>query len=71
MYDVTFTTNDAYGDISYEVYNTIGQKLDAGMMDNAGNEYKTRLNMGASPVGVYFVRLSNGEFTATKRFIVK
>ncbi len=71
VYDITFTTSKEYGAINYEIYNTIGQKLYSGAMANKGNEYVAQVNMNASPVGVYFVKLSNGEFEATKRVIVK
>lgn len=70
-YDITFSTNDEYGDVSYEIYNTIGQKVYAGMMEQNGNVYVKHVTMSASPVGVYFVKLSNGEFQASKRVIVR
>ncbi|RDK86895.1 CARDB domain-containing protein [Marinirhabdus gelatinilytica] len=71
VYDITFTTNKNYGDISYEIYNTIGQKLYTGVMDAQGNEHTARVDMNTSPIGVYFVKLTNGDLKASKRFIVR
>ncbi|EDM44593.1 hypothetical protein SCB49_13515 [unidentified eubacterium SCB49] len=70
QYDLLFTTTQDFGDIEYYVYNTLGQKILVGSLENKGNEYVTSLNMSNSNIGVYFVVLSNGEFQATKRFIV-
>ncbi len=71
IYDITFTTNEDFGAIGYEIYNTIGQKMFTGTMTSNNNEYKAQVDMKSAAVGVYFVKLSNGEFTATKRVIVK
>ncbi|GER59149.1 T9SS type A sorting domain-containing protein [Patiriisocius marinus] len=70
QYDLDFNTPRDFGDINYTVYNTIGQKVTAGNLENRGNEYVARMDMSAAVAGVYFVVVSNGEFQATKRVIV-
>jgi len=70
-YDVKFTTLRDFGNVDFEVYNTLGQKVSSGILDKNGNEYSTNLNLSSSPAGVFFVTLNSGEYQATKRFINK
>lgn len=70
QYDIDFTTIRDFGDINYAVYNTLGQKITDGSLENRGNQYVARMDMSSAVVGVYFVVLDNGEFQATKRVIV-
>lgn len=70
-YDLIFTTTRDFGDVNYNVYNTLGQTVASGMLENKGNEYVTKLDLSAAPAGVFFVTLNSGEYQATKRIINK
>ncbi len=71
VYEINFVTNKDYGDISYEIYNILSQKLFSGIMINYANSYKTTVDMGSSSIGVYIVKISNGTFSTSKRVLVK
>ncbi|GEQ85947.1 hypothetical protein ULMS_14550 [Patiriisocius marinistellae] len=70
QYNVNFTTTRDFGSINYTVYNTIGQKIMDSKLKSMGNEHTTLLDFNGQPQGVFFVKLSNGEFQATKRILV-
>ena len=70
LYEVNFATSKDFGDISYRVYNTIGQEVSNGILTNKGTEHNTTLDFSSQPIGVFFVNLTNGEFNATKRVVV-
>ncbi len=55
-------------DYKAEIYNTLGQSF--GVKSNIDNN-RMILNTESLAVGVYFIRLSNGQSSTTKRFIVK
>lgn len=55
-------------DYKAEIYNTLGQSF--GIKSNIVNN-RMILNTESLAVGVYFIRLSNGQSSTTKRFIVK
>lgn len=55
-------------DYKAEIYNTLGQSF--GIKSNIDNN-RMILNTESLAVGVYFIRLSNGQSSTTKRFIVK
>lgn len=71
IYDLNFTTKRDFGDVNVKVYNTLGQLVSSGMLIKSGNEYRTKLDLSSSPVGVFFVSLNSGEYKATKRIISK
>jgi hypothetical protein len=70
LYDVNFTTTRDFGNISYSVYSTIGQEVSKGLLTSSGQKHTTTLDFSSQPVGVFFVKLTNGEFNATKRIVV-
>lgn len=59
---------DNIADFKAEIYNALGQSF--GLKSNIDNNRMT-LNTESLAVGVYFIRLSNGQNSTTKRFIVK
>ncbi len=70
-YAITFVPENEYGDLSYTIYNTIGQGIYSGSMEANGTEYTASVSMATAPTGVYFVKVTNGKNAATKRIIVE
>ncbi|RFN57847.1 GEVED domain-containing protein [Marixanthomonas ophiurae] len=71
IYEVSFNTTTDFGTINYEVFNTLGQKITAGNMDNSNDGYKTTVNLASVASGMYLVKLYNNEFSTVKRLIVQ
>jgi hypothetical protein len=70
-YAISFVPKSDYGDLEYQIYNTIGQKLYSGTLENIGSEYTAEVNMASANTGVYFVKVTNGSNAATKRIIIE
>ncbi len=71
IYEVSFNTTTDFGTIDYEVFNTLGQKITTGDMDNGNDGYKTIINLASVASGMYLVKLYNNEFSTVKRLIVQ
>ena len=57
--------------ISIELYNSLGQKLQQISESEMAGKTQGVLNVSALATGIYFVKLKSGEITATKKLIVK
>ena len=70
-YQILFETSEDMGDLQYAIYNTIGQQVFSGTMNNEGNRYTAQVSLSEVPVGVYFFNITDGSGKASKRVIVR
>ena len=71
MYEVQFQTSNNLGDLAISVYNTLGQQMYIGTLEETADGYKTQVALPGVATGMYLVRVSNGTFSTVKRIIVK
>jgi len=69
IYEVSLATNSDLGDVSYEVYNTLGQKLYSNEMERNEKGYISQVNFAGAAAGVYLVKVANSEFSNVKRVV--
>jgi len=70
-YQILFESTEDLGDLQYSIYNTIGQQVFAGPLNNEGNRYTAQVSLTEVPVGVYFFNITDGSGKASKRVIVR
>lgn len=58
-------------DISIELYNSLGQKLQQISESEMAGKTQVVLNVSGYATGIYFVKIKSGEITATKKLLVK
>ncbi len=71
IFDVKLKTTNYSEDMILTVYNILGEKLLYRKLENEGNGYEYKLNLGYVASGVYLIRLGNNETGLVKRVIVK
>ncbi len=71
VYEINYSMIANLGDISYRIFNTLGQEITNGKMLVDDSGYKTTVDLNTASNGVYFVELSNESHKVTKRFLVK
>jgi len=69
-FDVSLKTVNYSGAMNLSVYNTLGQRLLYRKLENNGNGYNYKLDMGYVAKGVYLVRVGNKDNGRVKRIIV-
>lgn len=70
-FDISLKTVNYSETMNLSVHNTLGQKLLFKKLENDGNGYHYKLDMGYVAKGVYLVRIGNRENGRVKRIIVK
>lgn len=71
VFDIHLKTKNYSEAMMLSVYNVLGQKLLYRKLENEGNGYNYKLDMGYVAKGVYLVRIGNKETGRVKRIIVK
>ena len=71
IFDINLKTSDYTEDMILTVFNTLGQRILYRKVENKGNGYNTKLDMGYVAQGVYLVRIGNKSTGLVKRIIVK
>ncbi|MBT0607277.1 GEVED domain-containing protein [Aequorivita echinoideorum] len=71
IFDVNLNTTTFSEDLILTVYNTLGQRLLFRKIENSGDGYHYKLDMGYVSTGVYLIRLGNKTTGKIKRIIVE
>lgn len=70
-FDISLKTNNYSEAMNLSVYNTLGQRLLFKKLENNGDGYHYKLDMGYVAKGVYLVKVGNKKDGRVKRIIVK
>lgn len=70
-YEVNLAGNANFGDLSVEVYNTLGQVVLESAMNQDGNSYKATLDFTNKSDGFYLVKVFSGTLSTVKKIVVK
>lgn len=71
MYEVFYSTNNDFGNMSYKVFDILGKEYAAGSLQSQSNGYKAAFNMSAAATGVYVVKISNGGESVSKQILIR
>lgn len=69
-YEINFNSTANFDNLSYKIYNTIGQKITEGNMVPDERGYKAVVNLSNIARGMYLVNVRNGKFTTVQRIII-
>jgi len=70
-YKVNYRSVGDVGELSFRIYNTMGQEITSGEMLPYSGGHGATVDLSAASNGVYFVELYNINHKVTKRFLVK
>jgi hypothetical protein len=71
VFDISLKTVNYSDALNLSVHNTLGQRLLYKKLENNGNGYQYKLDMGYVAKGVYLIRIGNKKDGRVKRIIVK
>ncbi len=71
IYEINLATNSDYGNVSYDIFDITGKKINSGDLTQSIGGYKTQVNMAANAKGVYIVKIDNANTSMSKKILVR